>query len=76
MLNEATVIEFSVECFRINSVNQDDGNTEDLKKGENTRSKADEVEMLMSQMHDLSFMLESNLSVPQKIEPFSSSSKD
>ncbi|KAI5599548.1 hypothetical protein BDE02_02G203700 [Populus trichocarpa] len=61
---------------RINSVNQDDGNTEDLKKGENTRSKADEVEMLMSQMHDLSFMLESNLSVPQKIEPFSSSSKD
>ncbi|XP_034892400.1 uncharacterized protein [Populus alba] len=61
---------------RIDSVNQDDGNTEDLKKGENTRSKADEVEMLMSQMHDLSFMLESNLSVPQKIEPFSSSSKD
>lgn len=57
-------------------MNQDDGNTEDLKKGENTRSKADEVEMLMSQMHDLSFMLESNLSVPQKIEPFSSSSKD
>ncbi|XP_061969562.1 uncharacterized protein LOC133692542 isoform X2 [Populus nigra] len=61
---------------RINSVNHDDGNTEDLKKGENKRSKADEVEMLMLQMHDLSFMLESNLSVPQKIEPFSSSSKD
>uniref|UniRef100_A0A6N2N0T3 Uncharacterized protein n=1 Tax=Salix viminalis TaxID=40686 RepID=A0A6N2N0T3_SALVM len=62
--------------FGIDSLNQDDGNTEDLKKGENTRSKADEAEMLMSQMHDLSFMLESNLSVPQKIESFSSSSKD
>ncbi|KAJ6390213.1 hypothetical protein OIU77_024434 [Salix suchowensis] len=61
---------------RVDSLNQDDGNTEDLKKGENTRSKADEAEMLMSQMHDLSFMLESNLSVPQKIESFSSSSKD
>ena len=76
MLNKTTVIVFSVECFRIDSLNQDNGNTEDLKKGENTRSKADEAEMLMSQMHDLSFMLESNLSVPQKIESFSSSSKD
>lgn len=26
----------------------------------------DDVEMLMSQMHDLSFMLESNLSFPSK----------
>ncbi|KAG5252046.1 dentin sialophospho protein [Salix suchowensis] len=41
-----------------------------------TETYADEAEMLMSQMHDLSFMLESNLSVPQKIESFSSSSKD
>lgn len=26
----------------------------------------DDVEMLMSQMHDLSFMLENNLSIPPK----------
>lgn len=30
----------------------------------NTRSQADDVEVLMSQMHHLSFMLESNLSLP------------
>lgn len=29
-------------------------------------SKADDVEILMSQMHDLSFMLESKLSVPKR----------
>lgn len=29
-------------------------------------SKTDDMEILMSQMHDLSFMLESNLSVPPK----------
>ncbi|KAI4334136.1 hypothetical protein L6164_018865 [Bauhinia variegata] len=34
--------------------------------GEKLVPKVDEVEMLMAQMHDLSFMLESNLSVPQK----------
>ena len=28
-----------------------------------TGSKTDEIEILMSQMHDLSFMLESNLSI-------------
>ncbi|KAJ8758676.1 hypothetical protein K2173_000397 [Erythroxylum novogranatense] len=31
-----------------------------------TISKDDDVDMLMSQMHDLSFMLENNLSVPKK----------
>lgn len=36
-----------------------------------TKSKAnEEVEMLMSQMHDLSFMLENNLSVPGTKDPF------
>ena len=30
-------------------------------------SKTDDVEILMSQMHDLSFMLESNLSIPPKV---------
>lgn len=29
-------------------------------------SKTDDMEILMSQMHDLSFMLESDLSVPPK----------
>ncbi|CAK7349002.1 unnamed protein product [Dovyalis caffra] len=61
---------------RIDSVNQDGESAEEVKKGENTRSKDDDVEMLMSQMHDLSFMLESNLSVPQKTQAFSSFSKD
>ncbi|KAK9285614.1 hypothetical protein L1049_024810 [Liquidambar formosana] len=45
-------------------------NSEHAGKGEDvlfatTRSKANDVEMLMSQMHDLSFMLESNLSIPK-----------
>lgn len=31
-------------------------------------SKADEIEVLMSQMHDLSFMLETDLSVPTKVD--------
>ena len=33
-----------------------------------TGSKTDEIEILMSQMHDLSFMLESNLSIPPKVD--------
>ncbi|KAF2284911.1 hypothetical protein GH714_032388 [Hevea brasiliensis] len=36
---------------------------------ENSKLKADGAEMLMSQMHDLSFMLASNLSLPQKKDP-------
>lgn len=49
---------------------EDGGRLEQSVKDEDildatTSSKADDVEMLMSQMHDLSFMLESKLSVPQ-----------
>ncbi|XP_050208066.1 uncharacterized protein LOC126657427 [Mercurialis annua] len=56
------------------------GESRDFCDG-NTKSKASNVEALMSQMHDLSFMLESNLSVPQKndpqtIDPFSPFTKD
>ncbi|XP_057953676.1 uncharacterized protein LOC131147986 [Malania oleifera] len=36
-----------------------------------TQSKTDDIEVLMSQMHDLSFMLESSLSVPTKPDGFS-----
>lgn len=36
----------------------------------------DDVEMLMSQMHDLSFMLESNLSIPSKSDGHSGSPHD
>lgn len=43
---------------------------------ENSKLKGDTAEMLMSQMHDLSFMLATDLSLPhkkdpQKIDPFS-----
>ncbi|KAK2649267.1 hypothetical protein Ddye_016756 [Dipteronia dyeriana] len=40
-----------------------------------TRSTTDNVETIISQMHDLSFMLESNLSIPQKQDEFHSFSK-
>ncbi|XVE78440.1 hypothetical protein DITRI_Ditri13aG0145200 [Diplodiscus trichospermus] len=33
-----------------------------------TGSKTDDVEILMSQMHDLSFILESNISIPSKAD--------
>lgn len=54
---------------------------EDVEKGEDvsgaeTRSKVDDVEMLLSQMHDLSFMLESKLSVPPSKEGFNSFSQN
>lgn len=39
-------------------------NGDDVSNGA-TRSEKTDLEMLLSQMHDLSFMLESNLSVPQ-----------
>lgn len=41
-----------------------------------TTESNDDVGMLMSQMHDLSFMLESNLSVPSKLEGPGSTPKD
>ncbi|XP_039027579.1 uncharacterized protein LOC120161370 isoform X2 [Hibiscus syriacus] len=39
----------------------------DICNATSTGSKSDEIERLMSQMHDLSFMLESNLSIPAKV---------
>lgn len=47
------------------------GGAEDVTKGgdvssTSTRTNVDDVETIMSQMHDLSFMLEGNLSIPQK----------
>ncbi|XP_018807197.2 uncharacterized protein LOC108980650 [Juglans regia] len=47
------------------------GDDEDVTKGDDvssarTRSSSSDVESIMSQMKDLSFMLESNLSIPQK----------
>lgn len=41
---------------------------EQAEKDATTKSKADDVEMVMSQMHDLSFMLESNLSIPKNLD--------
>ncbi|XP_038991000.1 uncharacterized protein LOC120114037 [Hibiscus syriacus] len=35
-----------------------------------TRSKSDEIEKFMSQMNDLSFILESNLSIPAKVDEY------
>ncbi|KAJ7981272.1 Dentin sialophosphoprotein [Quillaja saponaria] len=47
------------------------GHTGDVKGGDvssiKSESNVDDIEMLMSQMHDLSFMLESNLSIPSKL---------
>lgn len=76
LLNQRTLIEFSVTCFRSVDNKEDGGSVEGMKNGENSRSMANDVEMIMSQMHDLSFMLESNLSVPQKTGPFSPFPKD
>lgn len=45
-------------------------------KDNDVPTATDNVEMLISQMHDLSFMLESNLSIPQKQDEFHSFSKD
>ncbi|CAL1393716.1 unnamed protein product [Linum trigynum] len=39
---------------------------EDAVSSENPRSKSEVVEKYMSQMHDLSFMLDNDLSIPQK----------
>ncbi|KAK8287984.1 hypothetical protein V6Z11_D07G091600 [Gossypium hirsutum] len=41
---------------------------EDFSNATTGGSKAEEIEVLMSQMHDLSFMLETNLSVPTKVD--------
>ncbi|TYI72953.1 hypothetical protein E1A91_D07G095900v1 [Gossypium mustelinum] len=41
---------------------------EDFSNATTGGTKAEEIEVLMSQMHDLSFMLETNLSVPTKVD--------
>ncbi|KAJ0111156.1 hypothetical protein Patl1_01972 [Pistacia atlantica] len=56
------------------------GNAREAAKSEDasnttTKTTTNDVEMLMSQMHDLSFMLASNLSVPSKQDEFGSFSK-
>jgi hypothetical protein len=62
----------SVACFRMPVANSEvAGDAEDVTKGGDvsgtrTTQNADDVERLMSQMKDLSFMLESNLSIPHK----------
>lgn len=62
---------FFFACFRkADRSAEDGGRLEQSVKDEDildatTSSKAEDIEMLMSQMHDLSFMLESKLSVPQ-----------
>ncbi|XP_062106069.1 uncharacterized protein LOC133817533 [Humulus lupulus] len=55
------------------------GNPEDVEKGRNAeiKSGANDVDMLLSQMHDLSFMRDSNLSVPSsQVEGFNSLSQN
>lgn len=57
-----------------------DANYGDTEEGVNASSekvgsKANDVEMLLSQMHDLSFMLESNLSIPPKEDKLNSSTQ-
>lgn len=62
----------SVACFRMLVANSRvAGDAEDVTKGGDVSSarttpNADDVEKIMSQMNDLSFMLESNLSIPRK----------
>lgn len=57
-------------CFRISDVKAEDGvNAGDSAKGDilsATKRSTEDLETLMSQMHDLSFMLASDLSIPPK----------
>ncbi|QCD82689.1 hypothetical protein DEO72_LG2g3029 [Vigna unguiculata] len=49
--------------FRVAEVDVERENPGDVSTAVGSK---DDVEMLMSQMHDLSFMLESSLSIPRK----------
>lgn len=49
--------------FRVDEVDITRGNSGDVSSAGGSK---DGVEMLLSQMHDLSFMLENNLSIPPK----------
>ncbi|XVF20997.1 hypothetical protein REPUB_Repub12eG0052800 [Reevesia pubescens] len=58
---------------RMVDANVRDGNNAGVAKdgdfpNATTGSKFDDIEILMSQMHDLSFMLESSLSIPPKVD--------
>lgn len=69
-------------CFRSPDANTKvGGNSEDVAKagddyGAETTFKGNDVETLLSQMHDLSFMLESNLSIPPTQQGSNSKSQD
>lgn len=63
--------------FRIADPKRKVGENTDVVDDSNTSSQPkDDVEILMSQMHDLSFMLKSNLSVPPKLDALGSFSHD
>lgn len=51
--------------FRVANVDETGGESGDVSSAK-LGSNVDDVETLLSQMHDLSFMLESKLSVPPK----------
>lgn len=63
---------YYVACFRMaNTSSRIGGDAEDVTKGDDfsgtrTRTNSSDVESIMSQMKDLSFMLESNLSIPRR----------
>ena len=48
----------------------------DVLPGTNSSSKPEMVEKYISQMHDLLFMLENDLSMPQKRDPLTTLPKD
>lgn len=80
-LKQVTFFSYFLSCFSMLDVNATTGgNAGEAAKSENvsnttTKSTTNDVEMLMSKMHDLSFMLASNLSVPSKQDEFGSFSK-
>lgn len=62
-----SIIKIEIYCiccmFRVAEVDVKRENPGDVSTAVGSK---DDVEMLMSQMHDLSFMLENNLSIPPK----------
>ncbi|XP_015881178.3 uncharacterized protein LOC107417123 [Ziziphus jujuba] len=73
---EASALDRKTEANAIDGRNSESVEESGDVSGAKTMSKPDDVEMLMSQMHDLSFMLDSNLSVPSKQDGLNSSSQD
>lgn len=69
LLEQRTRVVTHVACFRISDVNAGGVNAGEAAKGDilsATKRSTEDVETLMSQMHDLSFMLASDLSIPPK----------